>query len=134
MAKIDLFVVLDFEATCFENAPRDRTQEIIEFPCHIVVPPWSADRAEISHLDGTEFHAYVRPVRDPILSEFCTGLTGITQETVDAAETFQTVLGRHLAWTREVIPPGVSFVYVTCGDWDLKTCLFKQFAAYVARR
>ena len=37
---------------------------------------------------------YVRPVLHPALSDFCTSLTDISQETVDGADTFLTVLRR----------------------------------------
>ena len=38
-----------------------------------------------------EFHSFVRPVRVPILTEFCKSLTGIKQEQVDTAEVFPVV-------------------------------------------
>jgi 3'-5' exoribonuclease 1 len=39
-----------------------------------------------------EFRSYVKPTVNPKLSKFCTKLTGITQETVDASPTFIDVL------------------------------------------
>ena len=44
------------------------------------------------------FHFFVRPTINPILSEFCHNLTGISQETVDNAETFEIVHQKFLEW------------------------------------
>ncbi len=67
----DHFLVLDFEATC-DRQRQPKPQEIIEFPCLKV-------SAKTFETEAT-FHRYVRPVRHPELSLFCTELTGITQE------------------------------------------------------
>ena len=32
----------------------------------------------------SQFQTYVKPVLDPVITDFCTELTGITQEQVDA--------------------------------------------------
>ncbi|KAJ7428134.1 ERI1 exoribonuclease 2 isoform X2 [Willisornis vidua] len=63
-------VVLDFEATCWRDGER-RGPEIIEFPAVLL----NTSTGEIE----SEFHTYVQPQEHPILSEFCTELTGITQ-------------------------------------------------------
>ncbi|CAK9100291.1 unnamed protein product [Durusdinium trenchii] len=68
----DCYVVLDFEATCWEGRHAD--QEIIEFPLVLV------DAKTLTQVD--EFRTYVRPEQNPTLSQFCTKLTGITQEQV----------------------------------------------------
>ena len=47
------------------------------------------------------FHAFVRPTERPVLSEFCTRLTGIDQATVDKAETLDRVLVKFGAWLDE---------------------------------
>jgi inhibitor of KinA sporulation pathway (predicted exonuclease) len=44
------------------------------------------------------FHSYVRPVKMPTLSTFCTSLTGITQATVDVAPTFEVVFDAVRQW------------------------------------
>jgi 3'-5' exoribonuclease 1 len=46
----------------------------------------------------SEFHAYVRPKKNKILSEFCTSLTGITQDIVDSAEEYPNVIKRFRQW------------------------------------
>ena len=74
-----------------------------------------------------EFHHYVKPTYNPELSKFCTELTGITQEMVNP--------GLHLDQTLELLDKWMSqqkylkennFAFVTCGDWDLRTCLKQE--------
>lgn len=74
--------VLDVEATCEKNC-RNYVHEIIEFPVVVV------DLYE-KEIVG-EFHSYVRPTVNSTLSDFCTKLTGITQEKVDQSPTLDQV-------------------------------------------
>jgi inhibitor of KinA sporulation pathway (predicted exonuclease) len=123
-AAFDRLVVLDFEATCQPGTPPS-PQEVIEFPSVLVS---LRDRAVVD-----SFGTFVRPVHHPTLSAFCTELTTIRQEDVDAAPVFADVLAAHRAWLeghdlfdsqgRE------RFAFVTCGDWDLQTMLPVQCAA-----
>ena len=126
---IDFIAILDFEATCWEKQeqrPNPKVQEIIEFPTLLI----DTSNSEII----SEFHEYVKPDVHQNLSKFCTDLTGIEQQTVDSGTNLDEVIKRHIEWLRlndlEVIPGdgGKSFAYVTCGDWDLKTCLPNQLA------
>ena len=113
-------LVLDFEATCDDNRSFGPT-EIIEFP---VVFVELASRS-IVH----EFHTYVRPVAIPELTPFCTQLTGIEQSTVDGGVLLEEALSGLRQAMTEVLgedPDPSSFVFVTCGDWDLKTMLPKE--------
>ncbi|MBY0458444.1 MAG: hypothetical protein K2V38_13980 [Gemmataceae bacterium] len=112
------FVVIDFEATCDEPYNPD-PQEIIEFPAVLVSPGDPAD--------GTEFHTYVRPVRHPRLTAFCTQLTGIGQTRVDAAPTFPEALHRFEAWRAATCPAAY---LVACGNWDLASLLPRQCAQH----
>lgn len=65
------FLVYDFEATC--NEARDLMPvELIEFSCCIL----SASSLSIT----STFQEYLRPTEKPILTAFCTQLTGITQD------------------------------------------------------
>ena len=125
----DFYAVLDFEATCEEGA-RIRPQEIIEFPTVLL------DGATLEAI--AEFQQYVRPAHRPVLSKFCTGLTGIQQATVDAARPFSEVLADHTTWlgrfTHPTDGPVRSVCFVTCGDWDLKSMLPAQLGLGGARR
>lgn len=119
-------VILDFEATCKPGAPPE-PQEIIEFPSVLVS---LADRSVVD-----DFSSFVRPVHHPVLSEFCTELTGIRQEEVDGAPPFLEVYANHRAWLAghgllDADGRGEErFAFVTCGDWDLQTMLPVQCAA-----
>ncbi len=83
------YIVIDLEATCWENV-RSPDMEIIEVGAVALAGP-------AGPVDG-EFGAFVRPVVRPALSEFCCRLTSIRQENVDAADRFPAVLERLQAW------------------------------------
>lgn len=69
------FFIIDVEATCWEQKPTDLVQEIIEFGCTIATLP---------DLNRIKTHSIlVKPCIHPNLSDFCTELTGITQEMID---------------------------------------------------
>ena len=69
---VDYFCVVDFEATCWSDVPfMTAESEIIEFPVVLLNARTLKKEAE--------FHSYCRPTRNPILSEYCRSLTGITQ-------------------------------------------------------
>ncbi|KAG8470819.1 hypothetical protein KFE25_009240 [Diacronema lutheri] len=112
-------LVLDFEATCDEGERR-WAHEIIEFPAVLL------EREGMRTVD--EFRTMVRPTEVAALRPFCTQLTSITQEQVDGAPTLDEVLPSFERWleghglcAEQVLP-------VTCGDWDLGTCLPKECA------
>jgi inhibitor of KinA sporulation pathway (predicted exonuclease) len=69
--KYDYLLILDFEATCDKDRSIGSSPEIIEFPTVIL-------NTKTLQQEG-EFQRYVRPTVNPILSKFCTELTGITQ-------------------------------------------------------
>ena len=83
--------IVDVEATCWENRGHytiDQT-EIIEIGCVLATPDGKV-------LD--EFCTFVRPVMDPILSDFCTQLTSINQGEVDEAPSFREAMHIFDAW------------------------------------
>lgn len=83
--RVRYLLCLDVEATCNEAYGfGEYPNEIIELPCVI----YDLDECvEVDH-----FRTYVRPTHQPVLSDFCCMLTGITQEQVDAAPEFPTAL------------------------------------------
>lgn len=126
-------MVLDFEATCSQPTTIPlREQEIIEFPTLLYSLEQNAlvESLEGPHAYPPTFHHYIRPVLHPTLTDFCTGLTGIEQSTVDAEDPFAVVWGRHLEWLKGVgaLDSPDQFAYLTCGDWDMKTALPKELA------
>ncbi|NWI33971.1 ERI2 exoribonuclease, partial [Sula dactylatra] len=87
----------------------------------------------------SEFHTYVQPQEHPILSEFCTELTGITQDQVDEGVPLNICLSQFLKWIQKIqmekriifssdIPSHSTSeakpcTFVTWTDWDLGVCL-----------
>uniref|UniRef100_A0A8C4WYR8 ERI1 exoribonuclease family member 3 n=1 Tax=Eptatretus burgeri TaxID=7764 RepID=A0A8C4WYR8_EPTBU len=112
----DFFLVLDFEATCDQHK-QIVPQEIIEFPIVKV----GGKSLEIESM----FHRYVQPTTHPELTTFCTQLTGIIQSMVDNQPTFEQVLQQAEKWmkTEGLLGSQQRFLFVTCGDWDLKVML-----------
>lgn len=118
--KYDYLFVLDFEATCSATHKNEWKSEIIEFPIVIL------DVKTGKIVD--EFRKYVKPIKNPILTRFCTSLTGITQETVDYSESFEEVfkqVSKFISIFKSNYPDK-KWIFVTCGDWDLRKMLPAQ--------
>lgn len=117
----DYLLILDFEATC-DKKLKLKPQEIIEFPCLKL----NTHTLKVE----SEFHQYVLPQHHPLLTPFCTELTGIIQEMVDGQPFLPDVLQNFHKWMLHegLLEPSVKRAFVTCGDWDLKTMLPGQCA------
>ncbi|KAI9525673.1 hypothetical protein NQZ68_006222 [Dissostichus eleginoides] len=125
-------IVIDFESTCWKEKT-NYGQEIIEFPAVLL----NTSTGEIE----SEFHTYVQPQERPLLSEFCTELTGIKQMQVEAGIPLQICLSRFNRWLQKMqVEKGLVFpngqqkssapspsqkpcAFVTWSDWDLGVCL-----------
>lgn len=100
------YLVIDFEATCCDRGSVPRhAMEIIEFG--VVM----AD-AQFRIID--EFQSFIRPVRHPVLTPFCTELTSIRQQDVDAAPTFPECVAAFKAWLYR----HDDFAFCSWGDYD----------------
>lgn len=106
------YLITDFEATCSDNGivPREE-MEIIEIGAVLV----SSRSFEIE----SEFQTFVRPVRHPQLTFFCTSLTGITQSQVDTAPLFPEGLGAWRAWAQGFDDA----LFCSWGNYDRKQLL-----------
>ena len=72
------FLIVDLEATCWLDGTTPGRQEVIEI---------GAVRVRAPHFQPEEtFARFVRPLREPELSDFCTHLTGIQQVAVNTAD------------------------------------------------
>ncbi|KAK6111555.1 Exonuclease family protein [Brugia pahangi] len=117
----DYFLILDFEATCEEGMKIMPHQEIIEFP---VIQLSGKNLEEVGR-----FHRYVKPTERPILTSFCTDLTGIVQETVESQASLPEVLHAFDEWLLDLNLINTDhsmkslFTFVTSGDWDLGVLL-----------
>ncbi len=84
------YVIVDLEATCWEKRSGPDVMETIELGAVRLAGPAGPL--------GDEFARFVRPLASPVLSAFCTHLTGITQADVDGAAAFPAVLAEFAAW------------------------------------
>lgn len=82
------YIIVDLEATC-EKDNKAFQNEIIEIGAVKVSETLQA-------LD--KFSSFVKPILNPVLSDFCKELTSITQEDIDKADTFPLVFQRFLDW------------------------------------
>ena len=128
----DYLIVLDFEATCWENKiTQPQKGEIIEFPAVLMN---TAD----GKIEET-FHHYVMPTQCSTLTDFCKNLTGISQETVNAAVPLAPIMKLFGDWVKAVCEPrslvinpaeasdgNKSATFVTWSDWDLGIQLFHE--------
>ncbi|WP_300493099.1 3'-5' exonuclease [uncultured Methylophaga sp.] len=109
-----LILVVDLEATCWQDkiiSPgRPQTvdeMEIIEFGCTLA-------QTDGIIIDSRSF--MVRPVKHPILSTFCTELTTITQQDVDAAPPYLEAVKQIDEW----LSPYSLFAWGSWGNYDRK--------------
>lgn len=103
------YIIVDLEATCCNagTIPRDE-MEIIEI---------GAVACDGSSLEAvTEFQEFIRPSKNPVLTEFCMQLTSISQQDVDVAEPAQVVISRFGEWFWKCEKP----VFCSWGDYDKK--------------
>ncbi|KAK9981874.1 hypothetical protein ABG768_001397 [Culter alburnus] len=130
--RFSFLIVIDFESTCWREK-NGCGQEIIEFPAVLL----NVSNGAVE----SEFHTFVQPQEHPVLSDFCTELTGITQDQVDSAPPLHICLSRFKHWLlrlqqeRGVVfetdsagpaPSGHPCAFVTWSDWDLGVCLLYE--------
>lgn len=102
------FVIFDLEATCWNGHAVGREQEIIEIGA-VLTDPFGQ---RIS-----QFQEFVRPVENPTLSHYCRDLTGIEQDDVSQARTYDQVVESFMDW---IDVDGESFTLCSWGDKDLE--------------
>lgn len=99
-------LVIDFEATCCDKGSVPRGEmEIIEF---------GVVMADAAFRVVDEFQSFVKPVRHPRLTPFCTRLTSIRQHDVDSAPTFHECVATFTTW----LSRHDDFVFCSWGDYD----------------
>lgn len=82
------YIIFDLEATCWEEKHK-HVSEIIEIGAVKI----NQNKAIVG-----EFNAFVKPVLQPRLSEFCMKLTSIEQADVDNAKRFPEVINEFKEW------------------------------------
>lgn len=109
----DYFLVLDLEATCCDKGSIKRHKmEIIEIGAVMV------EAETLMIVD--EFQTFVKPVRYPILTPFCTSLTSITQTQVEQAPGYVNAILLLQKWLSNY----PNAVFGSWGDYDYNQ--FKQ--------
>ena len=83
------YIVFDLEATCWEGVDTGQRNEIIEIGAVKI-----NDQKQIV----SEFERFIKPLKYPILSDFCKNLTSIKQEEVDRAQYFNIVAEEFKSW------------------------------------
>ncbi|MBU2709606.1 3'-5' exonuclease [Zooshikella harenae] len=115
------YLIIDLEATCCNQKTIARNQmEIIEIGAVLV------DAKTLTIID--EFQTFICPVRNPVLTAFCTELTSITQKDVDNAPGFSEAIKKFRQWLQSYH----NYVFCSWGDYDKKQfeqdCQFHQVA------
>ena len=82
------YIVFDLEATCWDGWDKSQN-ETIEIGAVKV-----NDKKEIV----SEFEQFIKPLKHPILSDFCKNLTSIRQDDVDNAPFFSEVIEDFKTW------------------------------------
>jgi 3'-5' exoribonuclease 1 len=83
-------IIFDVEATCWEKGSSIDRMEIIELGAARLATP------DFGIIDT--FSTFVKPVKEPFLSDFCTQLTSVRQADVDSAPLFPEALDLFLEW------------------------------------
>lgn len=115
------YLIIDLEATCSDDGSVPREEmEIIE----IGAVMQSSRTFEIE----SEFQTFVRPVRHPVLTKFCTELTGIRQEQVAGAPPFAEAIEAMKKWMNAF----EDALFCSWGDYDrnqfLQDCEYHKIA------
>jgi inhibitor of KinA sporulation pathway (predicted exonuclease) len=103
------YLAVDLEATCSDDgAVPKHEMEIIEIGAVMV----AADTLR----PVAEHQTFVRPIRHPELTPFCTSLTSIGQSDVDAAPRFTDAIKEFASWAYRFS----SILFCSWGDYDRK--------------
>jgi inhibitor of KinA sporulation pathway (predicted exonuclease) len=106
------YLIVDLEATCSNDGAVPRHEmEIIEIGAVIE----SSRTLEIE----SEFQAFVRPIRHPQLTAFCSELTRIVQHDVSDAPLFPQALAAMQQWMSDF----ADSLFCSWGDYDRKQFL-----------
>jgi 3'-5' exoribonuclease 1 len=101
------YIIFDLEATCWKDRNHGGNETI-----EIGAVKIDADGTAID-----EFQTFVKPLRHPTLSEFCTELTSIQQSDVDSAPLFLEAISSFKIWVGE---GKESYLLCSWGFYDRK--------------
>ncbi len=107
IGEYDYFLIVDLEATCCDKQSIARREmETIEIGAVIV------EARNLTKVD--EFSVFIKPVRNPLLTNFCTELTSITQNDVEIAQCFSKAIKVFKKWLYKY----ENFIFCSWGDYD----------------
>jgi len=107
--KYKYFLIVDLEATCCNKNTITRNQmEIIEIGAVML------DSETLLKVD--EFTIFIKPIRHPILTDFCKDLTSITQKDIDTSLKFPESIKIFKKWLYQYD----NFLFCSWGDYDKK--------------
>lgn len=105
--KYDYFLIVDLESTCCDKQSIPKGEhEIIEIGAVMV------DADDLVQIDS--FTCFIRPVRHPKLTNFCTDLTSIKQCDVDNAYDFKTAINHFAGWLASY----TDYLFCSWGNYD----------------
>ncbi|PCH95098.1 MAG: exonuclease [Gammaproteobacteria bacterium] len=101
------FLIVDLEATCCDDSSIAKNDnEIIEIGAVMV------DSETMCIID--EFNAFIKPTKHPLLTDFCTELTSITQNDVNKAAEYPAVSKQLSIWLNNYD----NYVFCSWGNYD----------------
>ena len=112
-------LIIDLEATCCNKSSIPKNEmEIIEIGAVAV------NKETFEIVD--EYSTFIKPVRNPILRDFCKELTTIKQNDVDKSLGFKLSIGAFKSWFYSFEDP----VFCSWGYYDksqfIKDCIFHK--------
>lgn len=106
-----MYIIIDLEATCW-NTSIKKDNEIIEIGAVLI----DKDYNKIG-----EYQTFIKPVKNPVLSEFCKELTSISQKDVDSAQEFPLGFEKFTNWLAEKSKRRIEdIVFCSWGYYDKK--------------
>jgi len=114
------FIIFDLEATCWDKSEgNNQINEIIEI---------GAVKLDENAKQIDTHQTFIRPTKNPILSEFCIGLTSIKQDDVDSAPYFAEAIHNFENWISD---NNSDTALISWGYYDknqlLKECASKNY-------
>lgn len=101
------YIIFDLEATCWDGWDKSQN-ETIEIGAVLI-----NDNKEVI----SEFNKFIKPLKNPILSEFCKKLTTIKQTDVDSAKYFGEVIQEFRQWINQ---SNKDYILCSWGFYDRK--------------
>ncbi|PIC16158.1 hypothetical protein B9Z55_022857 [Caenorhabditis nigoni] len=116
----DNLLILNIATTC-EERNFDYPLEIIQFSIVVIDTRTKTIREDV------KFNRYVRPIINPMLTDYCKSYTGIAQATVDTAEPFPVVCEQFCEWLQEHDFQETRYAFVALNRQDLWLVAQYQF-------